>query len=219
MIDLNIEFNRANFESVMSRVELLASKAEIDKAINRAAKRAADSAKTETVRLIGGEYTLPASELRGTISTRNLGNGEIGAVMNISSSPFPMSKFSGVTPNEVMPPAKGPVRAQVKKSGSGAELGKAFVAKMKSGHVGVFEREDEKRGDYDTQGNKTIPDRIKRNGKWVANTEKIHIEEKFSPSTPGMFKANEKVNEPVREKAMGTFEKRVIHELERLMYG
>jgi hypothetical protein len=63
---------------------------------------------------------------------------------------------------------------------------------MKSGHVGVYERKSEK----------SFP-----------------IAEKFGPSTPGMFNANETVNEAVLELAGKTFDKRIQHELERLLNG
>ena len=190
MIDLNIEFDKRQYSEIMAKVTLLADEKEIQKAVNRAAKRAADTAKAETVRQLSAEYTLPVSELRGTISTRNLASG--GAVMQISSGPFALTKFQGTLPKEVMPPAKGPVIAQVKKTGGGQVLGRSFVAKMKNGHKGVYERK----------------------GK-----ERFPLEQHFGPSTTGMFKANETVNEAVSKKAMDNFHERVIHEFERLMYG
>jgi len=173
----------------MRTVSLLANEAQINKAISRAAKRAADSAKTETVKQLTNEYTLPVSEIRETVSARNLTGGDIGAAMQISSNPFALTKFDGVTPKE---PVKKPVLAQVKKGSSKLELAKSFAAKMKSGHVGIYERETDK----------SLP-----------------LEQHFGPATTGMFKANEKVNEAVLEKAGETLNKRVIHELERLMYG
>jgi len=191
MVNVNVEFDKKKYADIMHKVSMLANEDQINKAINRAAKRAADTAKAETVRQLSSEYTLPTKEIRGTIATRNLRGGDIGAVMEIQSGPFALPKFTGTIPKEVMPPAKGPVRAEVKK-GSSFELARAFVAKMKSGHVGVYERKTEK------------------------NTP---LEQHFGPATTGMFKANEKVNEAVMEKVGETFNGRVIHELERLMYG
>jgi len=190
-VNLKVDLDRNKFSEILKKCSLLANDAEINKAINRAAKRAADTAKAETVRQLSSEYTLPASEIRGTIFARNMGGGNVGAVMDISSSPFALPKFKGVTPTEVMPPAKGPVHAKVKKSGGGT-LKQAFVAKMKSGHVGVYERKDKKN---------------------------LPIEQNFGPSTTGMFKANETVSEAVMKLAGETFEKRVQHELARLFNG
>jgi len=190
-VGLQVEFDRNKFAEILKKCSLLATPAEINKAINRAAKRAADTAKAESIRQEASEYTLPVSEIRGTITTRKISGGDIGAVMKISSSPFPLTKFAGVTPNNTMPPAKGPVVAKVKKGG-GATMKRAFVAKMKSGHVGVFERE----------GEKNLP-----------------IDQLFGPATPSMFDANENVNEAVMKLAGETFNDRVQHELERLLNG
>jgi len=192
-VELQIDFDKAKYAEIMKRLSLLEDQSVINKAINRAAKRAADTAKAETVRQLSSEYTLPVSEIRGTISTRNVSGGDVGAVMQISSSPFALTKFNGVTPRKVMPPAKGPVVAKVKKDG-GTTLKHAFVAKMKNGHVGVYER----------KGEKPFP-----------------IDQKFGPSTPGMFgRENETdINIAVRQKAGETFDKRVQHELGRLLNG
>jgi len=193
MIGLNVEFDKKQYDDILQKVSLLANQKEIDKAINRAAKRAANTAKAETAKQIPKEYTLSAAEVKKTLFTRNLGGGQVGAVMQISSSPYALPAFQGVSPKGVMPPAKGPVRAQIKKGG-GAELSNAFVTKLKSGHVGVFERETEQR---------------------------TPIEQLFGPSTPGMFGREEEttVNTAVIEKTGEMFQKRVIHELEFLMYG
>jgi len=189
MVDLNIEFDRKKYADVMRRVSLLANEAQINKAINRAAKRAADSARTESTRQIASEYTLPTPEIRKTIKTRNL--SPVGAAMQITSSPFALPKFKGTLPKEVMPPKKGPVKVENKR-GSSDELSDAFVSIMPNGHKGVFERSTE---------------------------AQYPISQLFGPSTTGMFKANENVNESVTEKAQEIFDKRIIHELERLMYG
>jgi len=189
-VGLQVDFDRNQYSEILKKCSLLANETQINKAISRAAKRAADTAKAESVRQLSSEYTLPAAEIRGTITARNIAN-DIGAVMDISSAPFALTKFKGVTPNKTMPPAKGPVVAKVKKSG-GAAMKRAFVAKMKSGHIGVYERE----------GEKNLP-----------------IDQHFGPSTPGMFKANETVNEAVMKLAGETFDKRVQHELERLLNG
>jgi hypothetical protein len=117
-----------------------------------------------------------------------------------------------------MPPAKGPVRASVKQSG-GADLSQSFVAKMKGGHIGVYEREERKRKSMDSHG-RTF-DKIKRNGKWEENIAHTHIYELFGPSIAGMFgrEKETEINIAVREKAMENLDKHVINELERLLNG
>ena len=188
MIELQVDFDKRKHADIMRKCSLLADGKTIEKAIARAAKRAADAGKTETKRQLAAEYTLPPTEIGKTIFT---GGSVTGSWMRLRSSPIALTKFKSVTPKGVMPPAKGPVKAQVKKSG-GAELKMAFVAKMKSGHIGVFERKGEKR---------------------------LPIKELFGPSTTGMFKANENVNVAVLEKIQETLDKRIEHELGRILNG
>jgi hypothetical protein len=208
MIDLHIEFDKNKYSDIMKKCSLLASEAEINKAISRGAEKAADEAKKETVKQLLSEYTLSGSEIKSPIKTRKMGGSEVGAVMNISSGVFPLYNFDGVTPREVMPPARGPVQVKVKKGG-GATFKQSFVAKMKSGHVGVYEREEEKRRD-----------KIRVKGK-DSNKEYMHINEFFGPSIAGMFgrEKETEINIAAREKAMETLDKYVINELERLLNG
>ena len=188
MIELQVDFDKRKYADIMRKCSWLADSKTIEKAVSRAAKRAADAGKAETKRQLAAEYTLPSTEIGQTIST---GGSEIGAWMRLLSGPIPLPKFKGVTPKGVMPPEKGPVKAQVKKSG-GAELKMAFVAKMKTGHIGVFERKGEKR---------------------------LPIKELFGPSTTSMFKANEKVHTAVQEKIKETLDKRIEHEFGRILNG
>jgi hypothetical protein len=208
-VDLNVDFDKNKYASLMRKIELLANEKEINKVISKAAKKAADEARKETLNLIPAQYTVPKSEVEGTIETQKIGGGEKGAVMHIASDVFPLYKFGGVLPREIMPPAKGPVRAAVKQGG-GADLSRAFVAKMPNGHVGVYEREGSKRKSKDSHG------REKR-----GSVEHNHINELFGPSVPGMFgrEKDTEINMAVMEKAGEVFNKRVIVELERLMYG
>jgi hypothetical protein len=209
MINLNVEFEKNKYSEIMRKCSLLAHDAEIDKAISKGAKKAADEAKKETVKQLLSKYTLPGSEIKPAIKTRKMGGDETGAVMKIESGVFPLYQFEGVMPREIMPPAKGPVYAAVKKEG-GANLSRAFVAKMPSGHVGVYERENEKRKSKDIRG------RIKKDGK-----EKDHINGLFGPSIAGMFgrEKETEINAAAIEKARETLDKHIINELERLLNG
>jgi hypothetical protein len=215
---LQIEFDKNKYSEIIQKCSLLANNAEINKAIGKGAKKAADEAKKETVSQLLRGYTLSGAEIKSAIKTRKMGGGEVGAVMKIESGAIPLYQFEGVAPREVMPPAKGPVRAAVKQGG-GAKLSRSFVAKMPSGHIGVFEREDSKRKNKDSHGN--VSNKIKRDGEWVENKETWHIHELWGPSIAGMFgrEKETEINIAVREKAMETLDKHVINELERLLNG
>jgi len=192
--EFGIQFDERKYADVMRKVELLANRAQIEKAITRAAKKAANEAKKETAKLLASEYTLENPEIKKSLSTRKLAGSQMGAALDIASGVFALTKFKGVLPKAIMPPAKGPVNIKVKSSGSVAVFKRAYVAKMKSGHVGVFERE----------GEKSLP-----------------IEEHFGPSVPGMFGREKEtvINMAVRDLAAKIFDQSVVTELENLMYG
>ena len=202
MIELEIQFDKDKYLDMIARAAVFNK--DIDKAISRAARRAGDAGKTETKRQLAAEYTLPPSEIAKTIEVKPLREG---AAMRIFSTVQDVILFHHI-PKITMPPAKGPVKVQVKRKNGFSELSHAFVAKMKSGHVGIFEREDQKRKSKDTHG------RVIETSK-----EKFHIKELQGPSTVGMFEANETVHNAAIEKIMETLDKRMIHELERLLNG
>jgi len=217
MIELSVGFNQnEKYASLIKKLEVMASEKEINNAITKAAKKAATEARKETLSLIPGAYTIPVSEVKSSIKVRAIKGSEPGAVMQIMSGVFSLYEFGGVTPREVMPPSKGPVRAAVKQGG-GSELGHAFIAKMPSGHIGVFERENEKRKSKDSHG--STPSKIRRKGKMVENTEKFHIKELFGPSVPGMFGMEKEtpINTAVIKRTGEIFNELVIQELEALL--
>jgi hypothetical protein len=218
MIDLSVQFDKTKYSEIVQKCSLLANEKEINKAISKGAKKTADEAKKETIKQFLGKYTLSGSEIKSAIKTRKMGGSETGGVMQITSGVIPLYQFDGVMPREIMPPAKGPVRAAVKQSG-GANLSHAFVAKMPSGHVGVFEREEDKRKSMDSHG-RTF-DKIKKKGKLVENKKHIHIAEFFGPSIAGMFgrEKETEINTAAIEKAKETLDKHIINELERLLNG
>jgi hypothetical protein len=207
MINLSVEFDKNKYSELIQKCSLLANEAEINKAISKGAKKAADEAKRETTKQILGRYTLSGSEIKPAIKTRKMGGSETGAVMKIESGAFPLYQFEGVTPREIMPPAKGPVHATVKQGG-GSNLSRSFVAKMPNGHIGIYEREAEKRKDL-----------VSKKGK--KNTAHVHIYELFGPSIAGMFgrEKETEINIAVREKAMENLDKHIINELEGLLNG
>jgi hypothetical protein len=109
-----------------------------------------------------------------------------GAVMQITDGTHPLIDFKGVTPRKPSKKPK-PVTAQIKKGG-GQTLAAAFIAQTASGHIGAFERKTEKR---------------------------LPVKQLFGPTTVGMFKASESVNEAVVQYAATMLNKRIEHEISR----
>jgi len=207
MISLDIQLNPRQVADINRRCDGIISPTQRDAAIKRAAKRAADAAKTETKRQLTSLYTLPSGMVGATISSRM--NQGAGATMKISAGVNPLPDFKGVSPKA---PVKKPVGVAVSvKQGSGGSLPQSFTAQMPSGHIGVFTR---------TPGKK-MRRAMRQNATYAQQAVKSHgrdaIKEQYGPATSGMFKANPDVNDPVVEKAMETFEKRVEHEIGRIL--
>jgi hypothetical protein len=186
MIDLNIQFDKDKYQSMIARATLFNK--DIDKVINRAARRAADSGKTETKRQIASQYTLSSTDIGNTIEVKTL---QEGSVMRIFSSVQDIMAFRGVKPKS--PTDSGRVIVEVKK-------GRKF--NIERGFVGVLSKKQQRIGLYQRDVNKRNVFR------------RYH-----GPTTVGMFKANETVHNAAVAKIMETLDKRMIHELERMLNG
>jgi hypothetical protein len=188
MIDLEIQFDKDKYQAMIARATLFNK--DIDKAVNRAARRAADTGKAETKRQLAGEYTLPSSEIGKTIEVKPLSEG---MEMRIFSGVQDILAFKGVKPKSPNPSGSGRVIVEVKK-GNKFNIERGFVGTLQKGQnrIGVYQRDE------------TRPNVVRR----------YH-----GPTTVGMFKANETVHNAAIEKIMETLDKRMIHELERLLNG
>ncbi len=85
----------------------------------------------------------------------------------------------------------GRIVAQVKRSGAAQTLDRAFVAQM-GGHRGIYER---------------------------VGVKKRPVKELYGPATPQMMYANEAVIDNVEAKMIDTYEKRIDHEIIRVLNG
>ena len=85
----------------------------------------------------------------------------------------------------------GQVVTQVKRSGSAETLNRAFSASME-GHRGVYER---------------------------VGASRFPVRELYGPATPQMIYSNEAVTDAVEEKMAETYEKRIDHEILRILNG
>lgn len=159
------------------------------KAIGSALSRAADSGKTAAKGAVTKEYTISQSEFLAR--TKNINHF-------VRESDGAISVVFGFRGN-VIPLMKfntrvngsGQIVTQVKRSGSVETLNRAFSAQM-GGHRGVYER--------------TGPDRFP-------------VKELFGPATPQMMYSNEAVSDEITAKMAETYEKRIDHEILRILNG
>lgn len=89
------------------------------------------------------------------------------------------------------PSSDGKLTVSVKKSSAAEVLDNAFTAKM-GHHTGIYERVGE---------------------------DRFPVRELYGPATPQMMYSNEAVTDAIEDKVVETFEKRIEHEILRVMNG
>lgn len=164
----------------------------LPKAITNAINRSAEGARTDTVAKVKEEYVITSGRVRETIEIRKASVSNLSAAVISRGRPRALSYFK-IRPGKVTKrrPAEG-VYAQVKRGGGGP-IAKSFVAKMASGHIGVFNR----------TGNTRFP-----------------ITQRYGPSVAQMVESKS-VTRYVEAGATRRLSDRLDHEINRLLerYG
>lgn len=160
-----------------------------ERALSNALNRGLSRVKTGATKRVKEVYTVQSGALSAATNVRvqNASTGNLVGYVSFSGCKIPLYKFS-VTPKA--PGIKKQVHAAVMRGG-GSPFEDAFIAQMKSGHIGVFERETAKR---------------------------FPIEEKMGLSAAQMV-ANERVIKPLEEEAQQLVNERLEHEIDRLLNG
>ena len=161
----------------------------IYKAVGSALTRAAAAGKTAAKQPVTKEYAISQSEFLS--QTRNINHfvRDTGGGLSV------VFGFRG----NVIPLIKfntrvnnsGQVVTQVKRSGAAVTLDRAFAAQM-GGHRGIYER---------------------------VGVKRFPVEELYGPATPQMMYSNEEVIDEIENKMAETYEKRIDHEILRILNG
>ena len=159
------------------------------KAVGSALTRAAAAGKTAAKQPVTREYSISQSEFLS--QTRNINH----FVRDTGGGLTVVFGFRG----NVIPLMKFNTRVnnseqvvtQVKRSGAAATLDRAFTAQM-GGHRGVYER---------------------------VGVKRFPVEELYGPATPQMMYSNEEVMDEIEAKMAETYEKRIDHEILRILNG
>ena len=159
------------------------------KAVGSALSRAAATGKTAAKQPVTKEYTISQSEFLAR--TRSINHF-------VRESSGGISVVFGFRGN-VIPLMKfntrvngsGQIVTQVKRSGSAETLNRAFSAQM-GGHTGIYER---------------------------VGVKRFPVEELYGPATPQMMYSNEEVTDEIERKVADTYEKRIDHEILRILNG
>lgn len=183
-----IEFDETQLES--AKIILAGIPTGVQRAAASALNRAVDGARGAAVRKARSEYIITAKRIRDTMKINRASMSNLQASVVSRGRPIALSYFKfkpGTVPTKRM---KNPVSVQVRRDGGGTITG-GFVAMMKSGHVGVFNR----------RGMESYP-----------------IDQRYGPSAPQML-ASTGVAAFVEQEAEKRLQTRLNHEIERLLRG
>lgn len=122
----------------------------------RAVNKTLRGARTDASKMIRQELHLKARDVRRKLTTkpapygRNTGYKSATGILNIGARPVPLARYpfrptSPPSQKGVSVSNRKPTTVHVLKRGARKKVQSGFVAKMKSGHVGVFMRDGEKR--------------------------------------------------------------------------
>lgn len=160
----------------------------VSKVIVSAINKAAQAAKQDAVKKVRERYYVKAKDVSATIEIEKATLENQAAVVLSTGSPLALSKFR-VTP--ARPPRrrrKNPIIVRVVR-GEGGPIRGAFVAQMKSGHIGVFRR---------------------------AGPTRLPIIQLYGPSVPQML-GHPSVTEFVEERARELLEEKLEDEITRML--
>ena len=174
-------------EEIEQRLGAFKSKAPL--VVSRAINRAVSNIRKNMGKEVPQRYYVSSGTVRGTIRTLNASKSSLSGAVVSSGSPIALSKFK-VSPNRGVKRTKkgfspGVYSAGVEKSGDP----KAFIADMKSGHTGVWNRVSSKR---------------------------LPIKQLYGPSVPQMAK-NEEIMVKINKEAGETLEKRINAEVNNIL--
>ncbi|WP_028536640.1 phage tail protein [Paludibacterium yongneupense] len=186
MIDISIKINTKDIQCALA--------AQMDSVVNKAAVRAinktAMQARTESVRAVRtAGYNIKASAVRNSFKLQRATKNNLTAVLTSTGKPIALIDYGA------------------RQVGSGVSvavkngrkiINHAFIAKMRSGHKGVFVRIG--------KSHRTVV----RNGKRVRTG--LPVKELFGPSVPTAL-ANEKVQNAVKRLIKEKLPKIFAHEL------
>lgn len=156
------------------------------KAISSAINASAGKAVTGVIQSLKKNYTISPKNIRkSAFNIRRAKASSLEATIIIKGKVLGLNNFK-MTPKE---PSKQVPFVKVKKGGGGS-FPRAFAARMKSGHIGIFERfQDGSRGKIKKYMQEHHP-RAKKRGKGMTKG-RAAIKELYGPSVPRMVKSPE----------------------------
>lgn len=186
-MDLRLSFKAGDIAKVEREFRYIKGGAE--KAMVSTINRVLPGMRKDAVEEVTGVYTAKATAVRNTMRIDKARPGRIEGKIVSTGGAIRDYQFK-VTPRKVTKKRpKGGVKVQVRKDKGGVVKG-SFIAKMRSGHVGVFKR--------------------------IGSTRKIN--ELFGPAVPSMLK-DEGAYTRVQQRADARLSKELDAQIDRILRG
>lgn len=185
------------------------------KAIMRAINRGGRVAKRKSLQAISKTMNVKQSDLDGTHRFGGVGlwlarPDYLQAKVTITGRRVPVFRF-GVSPATNQPPTQGGVRFKIFGGGGTRTVGNAFIAKMRSGHMGAFKRRPGARHTLITaMSGKHVGKKIRSGGP---------IQELFGPSIPHVAEHHPELQKALEVDVDAVVAKQFAHEVEFLLNG
>ncbi|WP_410495813.1 phage tail protein [Cellulosilyticum sp. ST5] len=157
------------------------------RAISNATNRAIIKGRTIISRGITKKFTIKSAVVKNTLSLEKSTISRLGGSVTSAAPVTTLISFK-TNPNKVTSKRPNMLKVSVKK-GSAKPIPGAFIAKTKSGHVGVFKR---------------------------SNGTRLPIAQLMGPSIPYMAKPQD-ISDDVKAEMINMFNTRLNHEINRLL--
>lgn len=177
-----------------------------ERALSNAMNKGLSKVKSGAIKKVREVYTVQSRAASEATKTRikKASTGDLAGYISFAGYKIPLYKFS-VTPK--VPGTGKTVFASVKK-GSGGVLEEAFVAQMKSGHLGVFER----------TGEQGIQSRMGKTKSGTGNQHTEKLEEKMGLAM-GQMIGNQSVLIQLEQETQELINNHLEHEIDRILSG
>lgn len=226
MIEVEVDFDNKMLNSIKRRLDRLAGNA--DSIMKSVLKDVTAKVKADIAEQTAGRYNITKGAVKKATRIRNSSKGKFGGVVMVKGPVLSMTKFKVSPPRPILKAKNLPDRlsAAIKKGGLKPinEEPKAFVAKMKTGHIGVFQRtgrwDSSKHPTRTRNFNRKMSDRTvrQRRGEKEKTRHNEVIQELFSPAIPWLV-GNEAIILHMKSEAGNTLMKRISYEIDRILQG
>ncbi len=160
-----VNINDARMEGVERAERLLSGiSGGADEAIKSAGQSVAAYMQSASVKAIQERYAIKAKNIRENELVRvrySFWDG-LSITINFTGRKIPLYRFNGTSPKQ--PGRREIVKAHVLKSTSPQPFYKSFIAKMQSGHIGIFKRESETRFPIEEKMGLSVPQMLSNDG-------------------------------------------------------